>query len=176
MNKFIPESIKMADTDHQVTTASNLPVMVHAQYVKDISFENPSAPFSLRAGLEAPKLDVNINLDARNLEDPQIKSLYEVVLRVSVRATRGEQTVYIAEVLYGIAASMPNVAEEHHHPLLLVEIPKLAFPFARKVLADLIQDGGYAPLLLGPVDFASMYMSRFGEQGREGLTQVAASN
>jgi preprotein translocase subunit SecB len=167
----------MSDIDNQpVAMASNLPVMVHAQYVKDISFENPSAPFSLRAGLEAPKLDVNINLDARNLDDPQIKSLYEVALRISVRATRGDQTVYIAEVLYGIAASMPNVAEEHHHPLLLVEIPKLAFPFARKVVADLIQDGGYAPLLLGPVDFASMYMSRFGEKGQDSLTQVAAAN
>lgn len=166
----------MSDTDTPVAMASNLPVMVHAQYVKDVSFENPSAPFSLRAGLEAPKLDVNINLDARNLEDPQIKSLYEVVLRISVNATRGDQTVYIAEVLYGIAASMPNVGEEHHHPLLLVEIPKLGFPFARKVLADLIQDGGYPPLLLGPVDFASMYMSRFGEQGHEKLADVANAN
>ena len=166
----------MSDTDDQIAMAANLPVMVHAQYVKDISFENPSAPSSLRAGLEAPKMDVNINLDARNLEDPQIKSLYEVVLRISVRATRGDQTVYIAEVLYGVAASMPNVAEEHHHPLLLVEIPKLAFPFARKVVADLIQDGGYPPLLLGPVDFASMYMSRFGEKGQEKLASVTAAN
>jgi preprotein translocase subunit SecB len=164
----------MAETDNQPPTASNLPVMVHAQYVKDVSFENPSAPFSLRAGLENPKLDVNINLDVRHLEDPAIKSLYEVALRISVRATRAEQTIYIAEVLYGVAASMPNVAEEHHHPLLLVEIPKLAFPFARKVLADLIQDGGYPPLLLGPVDFASMYLSRFGQKSEEGsLTDLA---
>lgn len=154
----------MADTDNQIAMASNLPVMIHAQYVKDVSFENPSAPFSLKAGQEAPKLDVSINLDARNLEDAQVKSLYEVVLRISVNATRGDQTIYIAEVLYGVAASMPNVAEEHHHPLLLVEIPKLAFPFARKILADLTQEGGYPPLLLGPVDFAAMYLSRFGQK------------
>lgn len=165
----------MADTDNQIAMASNLPVMVHAQYVKDVSFENPSAPFSLKAGLEAPKMDININLDARNLEDGQVKSLYEVALRISVRATRGDQTVYIAEVLYGVAASMPNVAEEHHHPLLLVEIPKLAFPFARKVLADLIQDGGYPPLLLGPVDFAAMYLSRFGQKGQDDLAKVAVN-
>ena len=164
----------MAETDNQMATASNLPVMVHAQYVKDVSFENPSAPFSLRAGLENPKMDVNINLDARNIEDATVKALYEVALRISVRATRGDQTVYIAEVLYGVAASMPNVAEEHHHALLLVEIPKLAFPFARKVLADLIQDGGYPPLLLGPVDFASMYLSRFGQNGPEQVEKSAA--
>lgn len=165
----------MSDSSSQMATASNLPVMIHAQYVKDVSFENPSAPFSLRAGLENPKMDVNINLDARNIDDPQVKSLYEVALRISVRATRGDQTVYIAEVLYGVAASMPNVAEEHHHPLLLVEVPKLAFPFARKILADLIQDGGYAPLLLGPVDFASMYLSRFGQKPDE-AQPVAAVN
>ena len=164
----------MADTDQTVAQASNLPVMVHAQYIKDASFENPSAPFSLRTGLETPKMDVSINLDARNLDDPQIKSLYEVVLRLSVRAVRGDQTVYIAEVLYAVAVSMPNVAEEHHHPLLLVEIPKLAFPFARKILADMIQDGGYPPLLLSPVDFASMYMSRFGQKGQEEPAKVAA--
>ena len=140
---------------------SNLPVMVHAQYVKDISFENPSAPFSLKSGSEQPKLDVNITLDAKPIEDAQVKSLFEVSLRLSARAVRGDETIYIAEVLYGVAASMPNVAEEHHHALLLVEIPKLAFPFARKILADLVQDGGYPPLLLGPVDFAAMYLARF---------------
>lgn len=147
---------------------SNLPVMVHAQYVKDVSFENPGAPFSLRSGTEQPKLDVNITLDAKPLEDPQVKALFEVSLRLSARALRGNQTVYIAEVLYGVAASMPNVAEEHHHPLLLVEIPKLAFPFARKILADLVQDGGYPPLLLGPVDFAAMYLARFSGQNQGG--------
>lgn len=155
------------NSDSQIAQASNLPVMVHAQYVKDISFENPSAPFSLKPGQDNPKMDVNINLDVKNLEDPQVKALYEVALRISVKATRGDQIIYIAEVLYGVAASMPNVAEEHHHPLLLVEIPKLAFPFARKVLADLIQDGGYPALLLGPVDFASMYLSRFGQKQQE---------
>ena len=97
--------------------------MVHAQYVKDLSFENPGAPFSLKATQEQPKMDVNITLDAKPLEDGQVKSLYEVSIRLSARAIRGEQTIYIAEVLYSIAASMPNVAEDHHHPLLLVEIP-----------------------------------------------------
>lgn len=153
----------MSENENQTPAAApNLPVMVHAQYVKDISFENPAAPFSLRGNQEQPKVEVNINLEARNLEDAQVKALYEVALRLSVTARRADQVVYIAEVLYAVAVSMPNVAEEHHHPLLMVEIPKLAFPFARKILADLVQDGGYPPLLLGPVDFASMYMSRFG--------------
>ncbi|HPQ50161.1 MAG: protein-export chaperone SecB [Alphaproteobacteria bacterium] len=155
------------EMDPNSVTPSNLPVMVHAQYVKDLSFENPGAPFSLKATQEQPKMDVNITLDAKPLEDGQVKSLYEVSIRLSARAIRGEQTIYIAEVLYSIAASMPNVAEDHHHPLLLVEIPKLGFPFARKVLADLIQDGGYPPLLLGPVDFAAMYLERFAKKDED---------
>lgn len=147
--------------DQKVMATPNLPVMVHAQYVKDLSFENPGAPYSLRANLPQPKMDVNITLDAKPLEDPQVKSLYEVSMRLSVQANRDGHAIYIAEILYGVAVSLPNVAEEHHHPLLLIEIPKLAFPFARKILADLIQDGGYQPLLLGPVDFAQMYLARF---------------
>lgn len=154
----------MSNSNSENVTPSNLPVMVHAQYVKDISFENPAAPYALRSGQAQPKLDVNITLDAKPIEDDQVKSLYEVSLRLSANATRGEQTLYIAEVLYGVAVSMPNVEENHHHPLLLVEIPKMAFPFARKILADLVQDGGYPPLLLGPVDFAQMYLARFAQK------------
>ncbi len=155
------ESLSSEGTEKVVVQAPNLPLMVHAQYVKDISFENPHAPHSLRAGLETPRMDVNITLDARALEDDKIKSLYEVVLRIAARAERKEQTVYVAEVLYAVCVSLPNVPEEHHHPVLLVEVPKLAFPYARKILADLTQDGGFSPLMLGPVDFHSMYISRF---------------
>lgn len=151
-------------TNNQQVSVNNLPVMIHAQYVKDISFENPGAPQSLRVLKEQPKMDVNISLDVKPLEDEQVQSLYEVSLRMSARAMIGGQTVYIAEILYGVAASMPNVHYDHHHPLLLVEIPKLAFPFVRKILADLIQDGGYPALLLGPVDFAQMYLARFGQK------------
>lgn len=155
--------------------APNLPVMVHAQYVKDVSFENPSAPFSLRAASEAPKMEVNITLDVKNLEDAQIKALYEVAIRISARATRGDQTLYIAEILYGATVSMPQVAEENHHPLLLIEIPKLIYPFARRLLADIVQEGGYPPLLLGPVDFASMYMARF-NQAPQGNAPVSKAS
>lgn len=160
-------------TDPNQVMPSNLPVMVHAQYVKDVSFENPGAPFSLRQGQEQPKMEVHITLDAQKLEDQKINSLYEVSIRLSAKALRGDEKLYIAEVLYSIAASMPDVAEEHHHPLLLVELPKLAFPFARKILADLVQDGGYPPLLLGPVDFAAMYLARFSSQDKQPV-QISA--
>jgi preprotein translocase subunit SecB len=142
----------------------SLPLVIHAQYVKDISFESPSSPNALRPGQENPRMDVNINLDARALEDTNLKNLYEVVLKLSARAERKDYTVFVAELHYGITVSLPEVPEAQHHPLLLIEVPKLAFPFARKILGDLTQDGGFPPLLLGPVDFYGMYMARFGKK------------
>ena len=117
-------------------------------------------------------MDVNINLDARPIEDPQIKNLYEVVLKLTARADRKDYPVFVAEVQYAVTVSLPEVPENQHHPLLLVEVPKLAFPFARKVLADLTQEGGYPPLMIGPVDFYSMYMNRFAKKP-EALKQAA---
>lgn len=155
--------------------AQNLPVMIHAQYVKDISFENPHAPFTLRAGQEQPKMDVNVTLDAHTLEDPQIKNLYEVVMKLTVRSDRKDQVLFMAELTYGIAVSLPEVPQEQHHPLLLIEVPKMAFPFARKILADLTQDGGYPPLLLGPIDFYSMYVARFASK-QNGADKKAATH
>ncbi len=142
----------------------NLPIAIHAQYVRDISFENPHAPNSLRAGQEGPRMDINIAMDLRKIEDGKIANMYEVVLKVSAKAQRKDYTVYVAEVEYGMAVSMQNIPEAQHHPLLLIEVPKLGFPFVRQILADLTQNGGFPPLLLGPVDFYSMYLNQFGKK------------
>ena len=157
-----------------VAPVQNLPIVVHAQYVRDSSFENPNSPNSLRPGQEAPKMDVSINLDARPIEDEQIKNLYEVVLKLSAKATRKDYTVFVAELHYGITVSLPDVPESQHHPMLLIEVPKIAFPFARKILADLTQEGGYPPLLVGPIDFYGMYMSRFNKKNEEQETLATA--
>ncbi|MCC7304994.1 MAG: protein-export chaperone SecB [Alphaproteobacteria bacterium] len=145
--------------------AGDLPVSVLTQYVRDISFENPNAPDSLRGGLGAPELDVNIGMDARKLPDDSMKNLYEVVLNARAEAKRGSDVVFIAEVQYGMVVNVGDmVPEENHHPLLLIEIPRLSFPFVRQILADLTTQGGYPPLLLGIVDFHALYMQRFGKE------------
>lgn len=142
--------------------ATDLPVTVHAQYVRDISFENPSAPNSLRAGLANPQMDVNVSMDARELEDDEIKNLYEVALTISATAKREDKTFFVAEVIYGITVSIGDVVPENqHHPILFIEIPRLAFPFARQIMATVTQQGGYPPVLLNPVDFQALYMERF---------------
>lgn len=151
----------------------NLPLMIHAQYVKDISFENPTAPHSFRSGLSQPKMDMNINLDAQAIDDPQIKNFYEVTMKINARALRDGEPVFIAEIIYGIAVSIQDgVPENQQHPMLMIEVPRLAFPFVRQILSDLTQSGGYPALLLGPVDFYSMYMSRFAQ----GAEKAAAVN
>ncbi len=145
--------------------AMGLPVTIHAQYIRDVSFENPDAPDSMRTGLGVPEMNVNIGMDARPLTDDDIKNLYEVALTISATAKRKDKTVFIAEVIYGVTVSVGDIVPENqHHPLLLIEIPKFAFPFARQVLANLTIQGGYPPLLLNPVDFHALYMERFKEE------------
>ena len=142
--------------------ANGLPVTIHTQYVRDISFENPSAPTSLRSGQPMPTMDVSISMDARKLQDDKIKNLFEVALSLSASARRDDSTVFIAEIIYGVTVSIDeSVPEDVFHPLLLIEIPKYAFPFARHILASITQQGGYPPLLLNPVDFQALYMDRF---------------
>ena len=148
--------------------AQGLPVVVHAQYIRDASFENPNAPGALRIGQQMPQMDVNISMDARKLEGGDTPDLYEVILRISARAVREEETVFIAEIEHGTVVSLNDVPEAQHHPLLLIEIPRLAFPFARQILADLTVQGGYPPLLLNPVDFQALYMDRFGADREKG--------
>lgn len=156
-------------TKDQPVEAQGLPVTVHAQYVRDISFENPNAPEALRAGQKPPEMDVNIGMDARKLEDEEIKNLFEVVLSIRAEAKRADKTVFIAEIQYGVTVELgDSVPEKNHHPLLLIEIPKLAFPYVRKLLSDLTTDGGFPPLLLNPVDFHALYMQRFAKEIEEG--------
>ena len=156
---------KAAQTQDQIT-AGEPPFNILTQYVRDISFENPNAPDSLRGGLVQPELDVNIGMDARKITDVDgMPNLYETVLKARAEAKRGVKVVFIAEVQYGMVVSVGEaVAEENHHPLLLIEIPRLAFPFVRQIMSDLTTQGGYPPLMLAPVDFYSLYMQRFGSE------------
>ncbi len=140
----------------------SLPLTIHAQYVRDISFENPLANQVLRSDRESPKMNINFAMDARKLEDQGTDNMYEVTLSVNAEAKSEGETVFIAEIQYGVMASVNNIPEEKRHPLLLIEIPRLAFPFVRRILSDLTMQGGYPPLLLSPVNFHKLYIERFG--------------
>ena len=167
------EEKNAAQTSEQINVGS-LPVTVHAQYIRDLSFENPNAPESLRAGQQAPEMDINIGMDARKIEDTDMQDLYEVVLNIKAEALRGDETVFIVELMYGATVQLQGVPENQHHPMLLIEIPRIAFPFARQIIADTTIQSGFPPLLLNPVDFHALYMQRFGKEIEENSKKAEA--
>ncbi len=143
----------------------NLPIQVMAQYVKDLSFENPNAPDSLRPTENAPPMDVNIGMDARKLENTGMPNTYEVILNIQATAGSGKDTMFMIELEYAAVVSIgESVPQGGHHPILLIEVPRLIFPYARQFVSSLTIHGGYPPLLLNPVDFQALYMQRFGDE------------
>ena len=126
---------------------------VLAQYTKDQSFENPNAPDSLRSGLEAPAIQIGIEIGRQMLEGDNV----EVTLMLKAEARRGDQVAFIAELEYAGLFAFQGVGVEEIQPLILIECPRLLFPFARQIMAEMTQNGGYPPIMLEPPDFAAMF-------------------
>lgn len=145
--------------------SQGMPYTIHAQYVRDASFENPNAIDAMRPNLPVPEMDINIGMDARRIDGTNMENFYEVALNIRAEAKRGETTVFIAELQYGTAVSIEDgVPQDSHHPLLLIEVPRMIFPYARRIVSDLTVEGGYPPLLINPVDFQALYLQRFGQK------------
>ncbi|PWR22487.1 protein-export chaperone SecB [Zavarzinia aquatilis] len=126
---------------------------VIAQYVRDISFENPAAPGSLALG-QQPKIDIGVDVQARRLQDDR----FEVELRIRANATDAEgKPVFVVELVYCGLFLVRNVPADALQPLCLIECPRVLFPFARRIIADLTRDGGFPPLMLDPIDFVALY-------------------
>jgi preprotein translocase subunit SecB len=147
--------------------AGSLPIRVNAQYVKDLSFENPRAPRSLQAQEGQPKVDVQVDVKATKLAD----DVYEVVLTTTVSGAGDEGKLFLAELSYGGVFNLEGLAEEHLQGVLLVECPRLLFPFARNIIADVTRDGGFPPLLIQPVDFSALYRQSQLEGRRAALAE-----
>ena len=126
---------------------------VLAQYTKDQSFENPNAPDSLRSGLEAPAIQIGIEIGRQMLEGDNV----EVTLMLKAEARRGDQVAFIAELEYAGLFAFQGVSVEEIQPLILIECPRLLFPFARQIMASMTQNGGFPPIMLEPPDFAAMF-------------------
>jgi preprotein translocase subunit SecB len=134
---------------------------VVAQFVRDLSFENPRAPESLRAGQDQPQIDMNVEMSARARED----GLFEVDLKLSARAARAEDPVFHVEVVYGGLFAIENVPAADLEPVLLIECPRFLFPFARRLIADVSGEGGFPPFLIDPIDFGAVYAARKAQGG-----------
>lgn len=126
---------------------------VNAQYVKDLSFENPRAPYVFSTK-DQPQVQVNVDVGAQ----PLGPDMYEVSVLVNATAKTGQETAFVVELTYAGLFTVKGVPPEHLGPVLLVECPRLLFPFARQIIADATRDGGFPPLLVAPIDFAQLYM------------------
>ena len=137
-------------------------VGILAQYVKDLSFENPNAP-AVFQWQGQPQMDVQVNIGVQGVG----QDVHEVVLKLEVEAKGDQGIAYRVECLYAGLFAIRNVPEEQLQPFLLAEAPRLLFPFARKIIADATVEGGFPPLRLDPIDFAGLYMQSAAQQQAE---------
>jgi preprotein translocase subunit SecB len=141
-----------------------------AQYAKDLSFENPNAPRSLsqqpgqqqpgQQQQQPPKINIQINVNAKPLADND----FEVELKIEGRAELPTTFLFGFDLLYAGIFRIQNVPQENVHALIMIECPRLLFPFARAIIADAVRNGGFPPLMIDPVDFVSLYRQRMAEQ------------
>jgi preprotein translocase subunit SecB len=136
---------------------------VVAQYIKDLSFENPNAPQSMAPG-QQPQIAIQINVNAKPLQGNDI----EVELKLDGKAESSTSVMFNFELVYAGVFRIQNVPQEAMNPIVLIECPRLLFPFAREIIATTVRNGGFPPLLLDPVDFVGLYRKKMAEMQAAG--------
>lgn len=147
------------------------------QYIKDLSFENPRAPQAFRSDAGKPDIKIKVDVGARDLGSGN----YEVNLKATVNASQGDNAMFVTELDYAGVFNLQNIPQEALNPLLLIECPRLLFPFVRRVVADVTRDGGFPPLMIDPIDFAAMYRQRLAaakaqQQGENNQPDLSVQN
>ncbi len=134
-------------------------ISINAQYIHDLSFENPNAPASL-VGNKHP--NVELGLDIRVTRLPE-NGVFQVALHIDAKATAEEKVLFIVELVYAGIFTLINIPEEDQSAILGIHCPSMIFPFARKIVADVTQDGGFQPLMIDPIDFGALYHKKLME-------------
>ena len=144
---------------------------VLAQYIKDLSFENPHAPQSLGPRENPPEINININVNANPLSETD----FEVELKLDANAGEGADAMFSIELMYAGVFRLQNIPEESIAPAILIECPRMLFPFARQIVADATRNGGFPPLMIDPVDFAALFQKRMAEEQVKSQMQTSAN-
>lgn len=153
------------------------PLVVNIQYVKDLSFEVPGAPQIFSQLRAQPQVSINLDVQARRVQEGQ--SVFEVAIMIRAEAhdasnqANGQAagpptTVFVAELTYAGVFTLNGLPDTAIEPVLLVECPRILFPFARNILSDVTRDGGFPPVLLQPIDFVALWQSRRAQAGTAG--------
>ena len=143
-------------------------VRILGQYVKELSFRNPMAAFAATTHETQPSIDMGVEVNSRPMG--QDNSAWEVDLRIKVGAKRGEETLFMVDLIYSGLFQFHNIAGADIEPLLWVECPRLLFPFSRHILAEMTREGGYPPLLINPIDFTPLYAAELRDREQRGGT------
>ena len=144
-------------------------LVVHAQYIKDFSFENPNAPKVLIENLGQPDVEVNVSVEAKLIGDNQ----YEVLLNLGAKAIASETLMFLVDLTYAGLVSPQGVTGDDINPLIMIEAPRLLFPFARALISGATRDGGFMPLNIQPVDFVAVYQQNLERQAAAAAEQQA---
>ena len=153
-----------AEAANEGMKAEGASLQILAQYMKDLSFENPNAPKSLGGSEDSPEVGVSVNVNVQQVG----KSEFEVGLHFRVETKRGEEVSFLTELVYCGLFRATNIPEENLRPVLLIEAPRQIFPFARRILSDVTRDGGFPPLMLDPIDFATLYLQNQANEANAG--------
>lgn len=146
-----------AENDTDQTTQPVVPrVQVVGQYIKDLSFENPAAPTNIAV---RPQIDLGVDVQARRMDGDH----YEVELKLRLSATSENRAVFLLELAYAGLFLLQNVPDDVLQPILLIEAPHILFPFARRIVSDVVRDGGMPPLMIDLIDFAALYQAKAGQ-------------
>ena len=165
----------MADTPapngaHDGNTAPSLNAL--AQYAKDLSFENPNAPRSLQPQEQGPQINIQVNVNAKQLAETD----FEVDLSLEGDAKNAEEVLFKFELTYAGVFRVRNVPADQLHPVVMIECPRLLFPFARQMVADAVRNGGFPPLYIDPIDFVGLYRQKATEAQAQGAAPPPGAN
>ena len=145
-------------------------LIINAQYIKDLSFENPRAPASLRQQAVPPSVEINVDVKAQTMGPES----YEVVLTINASAKMQDEALFLVELAYGAIITVRNVPQELLSPVILVETPRLMFPFARNIVAETTRNGGFPPLMINPIDFGELLRRNAAQVGGDSVSGAPA--
>ncbi|WP_375460916.1 protein-export chaperone SecB [uncultured Enterovirga sp.] len=145
-----------APPPHQQATPEGPQLNALAQYAKDISFENPNAPRSLQPQQQGPQISIQVNVNAKQLAETD----FEVDLSLEGNAKIGEEVLFAFDLTYSGVFRVKNIPANDLHAVIMIECPRLLFPFARQIVAEAVRNGGFPPLYIDPIDFVGLYRQK----------------
>jgi preprotein translocase subunit SecB len=164
----------MAEENSNGAEVPTVKMQVLAQFVRDLSFENLVAQKGLTGTEMQPEVSVGVNLDARQRPAPHT---YDVIAKFKVTSTNkaNNDTLFMLELEYGGVFQVEGVPTEQLHPFLLIECPRLLFPFIRRIISDVTHDGGFPPLNIDNVDFLTLYRQEMARRVQAAAAQPVAN-